>query len=173
MRDYLRQRELGGAQRLQCFLKTLCVRSPWYLSRVQACGMFLRDLTPHFIMNQRGRTLWTCTVKLETIGQPGLWHGSWRWPTRGGSKVRPQSKILADLRFGCLSWQFYFVALRSVDSKTLATLAFLDAFGSEQGVLTYFADLSGPAWHYQKWAREIDAPLAIQYFQPHPLWYII
>ena len=38
--------------------------------------------------------------------------------------------------------------LRSVDSKTLATLAFLDAFGAEQSLLTYFADLSGPALQY-------------------------
>ena len=30
-----------------------------------------------------------------------------------------------------------------MDSKTLATLAFLDAFGAEQSLLTYFADLSG------------------------------
>ena len=34
---------------------------------------------------------------------------------------------------------------RSVDSKTLATLAFRDAFSAEQGLLTDFADLSGPA----------------------------
>ena len=38
--------------------------------------------------------------------------------------------------------------LRSVDSKTLATLAFLDAFGAEQSLLTYFADLSGPGLPY-------------------------
>ena len=35
-----------------------------------------------------------------------------------------------------------------MDSKTLATLAFLDAFGAEQSLLTYFADLSGPALRY-------------------------
>ena len=35
-----------------------------------------------------------------------------------------------------------------MDSKTLATLAFLDAFSAEQGLLTYFADLSGPALRY-------------------------
>ena len=35
-----------------------------------------------------------------------------------------------------------------MDSKTLATLAFLDAFGAEQSLLTYFADLSGPASWY-------------------------
>ena len=35
-----------------------------------------------------------------------------------------------------------------MDSKTLATLAFLDAFGAEQRLLTYFADLSGPALRY-------------------------
>ena len=29
-----------------------------------------------------------------------------------------------------------------------ATLAFLGAFGADQGLLTYFADLSGPAWRY-------------------------
>ena len=34
--------------------------------------------------------------------------------------------------------------LRSVDSVTFATLAFLDAFCAEQSLLTYFADLSGP-----------------------------
>ena len=32
-----------------------------------------------------------------------------------------------------------------MDSKTLVTLALLDAFGAEQGLLTYFVDLSGPA----------------------------
>ena len=35
-----------------------------------------------------------------------------------------------------------------MDSKTLATLAFLDAFGAEHSLLTYFADLSGPALRY-------------------------
>ena len=35
-----------------------------------------------------------------------------------------------------------------MDSKTLATLAFLDAFGAEQSLLTYSADLSGPALRY-------------------------
>ena len=35
-----------------------------------------------------------------------------------------------------------------MDSKTLATLAFLDAFGAEQSLLTYFADLSGPGLPY-------------------------
>ena len=35
-----------------------------------------------------------------------------------------------------------------MDFKTLVTLAFLDAFGAEQSLLTYFADLSGPAWRY-------------------------
>ena len=35
-----------------------------------------------------------------------------------------------------------------MDSKTLATLAFLDAFGADQGLLTYFADLSGPGLLY-------------------------
>ena len=35
-----------------------------------------------------------------------------------------------------------------MDSKTLVTLAFLDAFGAEQSLLTYFADLSGPALRY-------------------------
>ena len=29
-----------------------------------------------------------------------------------------------------------------------ATLAFLGAFGADQGLLTYFADLSGPALRY-------------------------
>ena len=29
-----------------------------------------------------------------------------------------------------------------------ATLAFLGAFGADQGLLTYFADLSGPGWPY-------------------------
>ena len=38
-----------------------------------------------------------------------------------------------------------------MDSKTLATLAFLDAFGAEQSLLTYFADLSGPALRYLLW----------------------
>ena len=32
-----------------------------------------------------------------------------------------------------------------MDSKTLVTLALLDAFGTDQGLLTYCADLSGPA----------------------------
>ena len=40
-----------------------------------------------------------------------------------------------------------------MDSKTLATLAFLDAFGAEQSLLTYFADLSGPALRYFPTAR--------------------
>ena len=40
------------------------------------------------------------------------------------------------------------VDLGSVDSKTLATLAFLEAFGAKQSLLTYFADLSGPALRY-------------------------
>ena len=35
-----------------------------------------------------------------------------------------------------------------MDYKTLATLAFLDAFCVEQSLLTYFADLSGPALQY-------------------------
>ena len=35
-----------------------------------------------------------------------------------------------------------------MDSKTLVALALLDALGAEQGLLTYFADLSGPAWRY-------------------------
>ena len=30
------------------------------------------------------------------------------------------------------------------DSMVFATLAFLGAFGADQGLLTYFADLSGP-----------------------------
>ena len=33
------------------------------------------------------------------------------------------------------NYQFYFLDLRSVDAKTLATLAFLDPFGTEQGLL--------------------------------------
>ena len=41
--------------------------------------------------------------------------------------------------------------LRSLDCKTLATLAFLDAFGAEQSLLTYFADLGGPALRYPEW----------------------
>ena len=60
-------------------------------------------------------------------------------------EVSRQSKILADLGFGEHLSQICFVDLRSVDSKTLAILAFLDAFGAEQSLLTYFADLSGPA----------------------------
>ena len=36
------------------------------------------------------------------------------------------------------------VDLRSSDFKMPVTLAFLGAFGSEQGLLTYFVDLSGP-----------------------------
>ena len=35
-----------------------------------------------------------------------------------------------------------------MDSKTLVALALLDALGAEQGLLTYFADLCGPAWLY-------------------------
>ena len=35
-----------------------------------------------------------------------------------------------------------------MDSKTLVTLALLDAFGAKQGLLTYFADLGGPAFWY-------------------------
>ena len=41
-----------------------------------------------------------------------------------------------------------------MDSKTLVTLALLDAFGAEQGLLTYFADLSGPALRYRAENRE-------------------
>ena len=37
-----------------------------------------------------------------------------------------------------------------MDSKTFATLAFLAAFGAKQSLLTYFADLSGPALRYSK-----------------------
>ena len=55
------------------------------------------------------------TVKSEKIGQPGLYFG----------------KGLENLR--------------SLDSKTLATLAFRDASGAEQNLLTDFADLGGPA----------------------------
>ena len=43
-----------------------------------------------------------------------------------------------------------------MDSKTLATLAFLDAFGAEQSLLTYFADLSGPALRYLNMKGERD-----------------
>ena len=50
-----------------------------------------------------------------------------------------------------LEADFCFVDLRSMDSKTLVTLALLDAFGTEQSLLTYFADLSGPAWRYLKY----------------------
>ena len=57
----------------------------------------------------------------------------------GVSKASRQSKIIADL-----------VDLRSVDSKILATLtlAFINAFGAKLSLLTYFADLSGPALRY-------------------------
>ena len=34
------------------------------------------------------------------------------------------------------------------DSMVFATLAFLGAFGADQGSLTYFADLSGPGLPY-------------------------
>ena len=39
-----------------------------------------------------------------------------------------------------------------------ATLAFLGAFGADQGLLTYFADLSGPGLPYRLFAR--FAPMA-------------
>ena len=90
--------------------------------------------------------LFSVTVKLGEIGQPGLRQGSCRWPIGGVSKVGGKSKILGDLGFGTHLCQICFVDLRSVESKSLVTLAFLGAFGAEQGLLTYFADLSGPAW---------------------------
>ena len=36
-----------------------------------------------------------------------------------------------------------------MDSKTLATLAFLDAFGAKPNLLAHFADVSGPALWYK------------------------
>ena len=39
--------------------------------------------------------------------------------------------------------------LRSLDSKSLATLALLSAFGAFQGLLTFCADLSAPDWLYK------------------------
>ena len=37
------------------------------------------------------------------------------------------------------------------DFMVFATLAFLGAFGADQGLLTYFADLSGPGLPYTKY----------------------
>ena len=60
----------------------------------------------------------------------------------GRSGPNPRSLLI--LVLGSIYDNFCFVDLRSVDFKTLATLAILDAFGAEQSLLTYFADLSGP-----------------------------
>ena len=58
------------------------------------------------------------------------------------SVANPRSLLTLVLGSTC---EKFALDLRSVDSKTLATLAFLDACGAEQSLLTYFADLSGPA----------------------------
>ena len=48
-------------------------------------------------------------------------------------------------RFANFYDKFWFMDLMSMDSKTLVTLALLDAFGAEQSLLTYLPDFSGPA----------------------------
>ena len=54
------------------------------------------------------------------------------------------SKSLVVCCFGELFQTFLIVDPRSVDSKSLATLALLGAFGAFQGLLTFCADLSAP-----------------------------
>ena len=60
-------------------------------------------------------------------------------------KVSGKAKSLADL--GRAQQPLSYEA-RSRDYMIFATLAFLSALGTNQGLLAYFADLSGPASRY-------------------------
>ena len=60
-------------------------------------------------------------------------------------KGNVKSKSLADL--GRAQQPLSYEA-RSLDYMIFATLAFLSALGTNQGLLAYFADLSGPASRY-------------------------
>ena len=60
-------------------------------------------------------------------------------------KGNVKSKSLADL--GRAQQPLSYEA-RSLDYMIFATLAFFSALGTDQGLLAYFADLSGPASRY-------------------------
>ena len=80
----------------------------------------------------------------DPVGQPRFQQSSCMQPIQCVFWVGRQSKSLADFGF----WQRFVnicaAHLRSVDSKGLATLALLGAFGAFQVLLAYRTDLTAP-----------------------------
>ena len=95
------------------------------------------------------------TISLGTIGQPAFGMALEAGLPEVSVRSAANPRSLLTLVLSSILWQICFVDWRSLDPKTLATLAFLDTPGAEQSLLICFVDLGGsrPAVRYLRLAQ--------------------